>query len=676
MLTSDKLLRSSLDDQIQEAKRKAQLYAQSLKGAREHEASTSRAYEEERLRWVRTFEEKNVAIDQLERELQSAVDALELERVHARNTQSNLHLTTDQVHQDLNTLMKPNTMSFSPNRSNGSPLGPRSPARPLNGSSRPMPTTNLYDTLPAPHQQPYEVWNNLLSQYQEQLQQCRDEIDSLNYEKKEFMNKILELTQEMTLTIDEREQLKIANADLEGKLQFRTTQVREYERERDQVQSKDIEVTTKLERLEIENNALRYQLSTAERESKLSLQTIAALQRDIQQVKEDEYNGHNQQAMRAKDNEITRLHEEVKFTEHRLSEELATTKQMLRSLQLRLSSSEKLSQFQRQQEHFDTDLTQLMLSQVAPSSAGVSRTTSPQRASTAVHESVSHAAQRSHSTSPSATSRSSHGHAQSPSSAIRRSGSKDNHHIIHHSEPVQSAAKTVTSPHVPFTSSQTQKKLSSSSLDHHHHDRSHSPKLQHQQSRPQEQEHIEQTPYAPHPAVRRLQEEEDHLSVEASSSAMSFTDDVNAVHVDNVDDIMGSFDEQHRVQSSTKKKVIKKIIKRSSSNQSLTKRAASPSVGSAKMETPRTKTVPAASTPRTIRSMNSFDASDIKARAQTPPSRVGRASHSKTAPSENVKRPSSVGRERSVSRGDQSEIFSPQQLRLQVKLCFTFIRIM
>ena len=66
----------NLEDQIMEARRRAELFTKSLQETRLKENTSLKALEEERAKWTQTFEEKSVMIDQLERELNFTVSAM------------------------------------------------------------------------------------------------------------------------------------------------------------------------------------------------------------------------------------------------------------------------------------------------------------------------------------------------------------------------------------------------------------------------------------------------------------------------------------------------------------------------------------------------------------------------------------------------------------------------
>jgi hypothetical protein len=94
-------VRSSLDFQIREAKSRAELFSKSLQDARAQEAVALKLLEQERERWAHSFEEKSILIEQLERELTSTVEALDVERSQDKpaptttNTQRNVPSSTD-----------------------------------------------------------------------------------------------------------------------------------------------------------------------------------------------------------------------------------------------------------------------------------------------------------------------------------------------------------------------------------------------------------------------------------------------------------------------------------------------------------------------------------------------------------------------------------------------------
>eukprot|EP01033_Poteriospumella_lacustris_P007436 gene7436-5348_t len=376
MQGSDSYLRSSLEDQIEEARRRAYSYANSLKGVREQDAHRVKSFEEERDRWTRTFEEKSVLIEQLERELKSAVDALDLQRLQSqqRPVNSTLILDDDQINSEFKRLLhvqsSPNRSSSSPNRKQAAmdttrmASTNRSSASDVNQSSRfPAPphfgdtmhsqTQLSFNATAVPPSHTTDVWNHLLEQYKEQLQRSREDITHLTREKKDLVQRLLDVTKELTLVADERDQMKRAMEDMDGKLQFRSAQVREYELERDRLLDVDGSKASTIDRLQHEVNSLRFQLTSMERESKVSIQTIAALQQEMQQQSVDANRTRYLDEIRQKDDELYRLRQQLNDKEHLVKQELAETKQLVRSLQLRLTHAESLNQVSHLEQRYD-----------------------------------------------------------------------------------------------------------------------------------------------------------------------------------------------------------------------------------------------------------------------------------------------------------------------------------
>lgn len=242
MQASDSFLRSSVEDQIEEARRRAYSYAHSLKGVREQDAFRAKSLEEERDRWARTFEEKSVLIEQLERELNSAVDALELQRLqNQRSGNTTLILDEDKINSDFKRLLHSQSPTRSPSRrvpvdvsrlsmTNRSNLteyntGNRLYSAPIYTELFNNSQSHASVNVSGQSQSNVDVWNHLLEQYKEQLQRSREDVSNLTQEKKDLLQRLLEVTKEMTLIADERDQMKTAMEDMEGRLQFRSTQV-------------------------------------------------------------------------------------------------------------------------------------------------------------------------------------------------------------------------------------------------------------------------------------------------------------------------------------------------------------------------------------------------------------------------------------------------------------------
>lgn len=230
-----------MENQIEEARRRAYSYAQSLSGVREQDVSRAKSFEEDRDRWTRTFEEKSILIEQLERELQFAVEALDSQREqNVRRSNSSIILDDDKINSDFKKLMHSQSPTRSPSRrsvetSRMSAIN-RSFAPDLyqNGlfrTTQPLPlfpdaTSHISAVNSTSHQHNgVDVWNHLLEQYKEQLQRTREEVTMLSQEKKDLVQRLLSITKELTIVADERDQMKLAMEDMEGKLQFRSAQV-------------------------------------------------------------------------------------------------------------------------------------------------------------------------------------------------------------------------------------------------------------------------------------------------------------------------------------------------------------------------------------------------------------------------------------------------------------------
>lgn len=254
MQGNDSYLRSSVEDQIEEARRRAYSYAHSLQGVREQDASRARILEEERDRWARTFEEKSVLIEQLERELKSAVDALDMQRLQNHRVGTTNNSSTifddDKINSDFKKLLVSQSPNRSPQRRSGSNITAAvdmSRTSATNRSisfdpyqthpSRTFPQIPIFSDTTAANisaiqnintsqqQSSVDVWNHLLEQYKEQLQRTREDVVNLTRDKKDLVQRLLDVTKELTLVADERDQMKLAMQDMEGKLQFRSAQV-------------------------------------------------------------------------------------------------------------------------------------------------------------------------------------------------------------------------------------------------------------------------------------------------------------------------------------------------------------------------------------------------------------------------------------------------------------------
>lgn len=97
-----------MEEQIQQAKARAESFSKSLEESRNQEAAVMRLLEDERLKWTEALEEKGVLIEQLERELEATVD--EIHRQRKASLYSPEHHSTN-LHSELDLVTKAKDMS-------------------------------------------------------------------------------------------------------------------------------------------------------------------------------------------------------------------------------------------------------------------------------------------------------------------------------------------------------------------------------------------------------------------------------------------------------------------------------------------------------------------------------------------------------------------------------------
>ena len=242
--------RDSLEAQIKDARSRAELFSSSLREAREQEAKALNDLEMERRKWTHSFEEKSFMIEQLERELSSTVEALDYEQhgdfkdtTHIRNTDayskilnsseiasrnhdlfhasSSYGFSSDQeaLHakeSDFGTFVP----ASNPYLAHSHEVDISSRAR-INVSGRATSETELDNSRNG-----RGVWQDLLVQYQEQLQQVRAEAEKANLQKTQMAAQLAHMRKEAEVHEEELAHLQMACRNVEGKLQFRVAQVR------------------------------------------------------------------------------------------------------------------------------------------------------------------------------------------------------------------------------------------------------------------------------------------------------------------------------------------------------------------------------------------------------------------------------------------------------------------
>lgn len=259
--------RSSLDNQIREAKTRAELFSKSLQDARAQEAIALKILEQERERWAHSFEEKSIMIEQLERELTSTVEALDVERSTDRLPRAAelKELSSDEVDQSFHDLMNDvnahipllnrsfenNTMRRTADfgnhtNNNGASMRPTSNLGSTYTQTQQYPTAALTSIAgkpvsnvstdhpprravspPKEVSKPDEtaVWRDLLEQYQQQLKLSKSECIAAAEEKEAFRTQLVKLEQQVVKLIEEKELYAAACEHAEGKLKFRVAQV-------------------------------------------------------------------------------------------------------------------------------------------------------------------------------------------------------------------------------------------------------------------------------------------------------------------------------------------------------------------------------------------------------------------------------------------------------------------
>jgi hypothetical protein len=198
----------SVDRQIHDARLRAQMYTDSLTDAKRLEA--------ERQRWIESFERKSVMVNQLEKELASAVEIIDMQRRQGARALSPINDTTvpllseEAIHQDMKKLLSSSFIQKEKGKYESMILSPvRSSA-------------DREDVRPS---DPNVMWNEVLNQYKEQLLTTRAELAEAQHEKQNAAEHIMKLNAKLVEQQDDVKQLTLAKDDLTGKMQFRLQQV-------------------------------------------------------------------------------------------------------------------------------------------------------------------------------------------------------------------------------------------------------------------------------------------------------------------------------------------------------------------------------------------------------------------------------------------------------------------
>ena len=204
----------AVETQIKEARERAEVFASSLHRAREQEE----LFEEERQKWLQTFEEKSIMIDQLERELTSTVDALNQEKqektvVQKQLVQSswnapNLSQPLEAVNQKIEAPLLPDNSDHS--KHDDYPLPDDS-----NHSKHDYLERGASDRRVL----------ELLQQSQEETTQARREISFMRAERDQLADQVSMTKRQLDRLTEDRDQLLILKKNGDNKLKFRNEQV-------------------------------------------------------------------------------------------------------------------------------------------------------------------------------------------------------------------------------------------------------------------------------------------------------------------------------------------------------------------------------------------------------------------------------------------------------------------
>lgn len=203
---------TSVEAKIREARERADMFASSLNKAKEQEGY----FEEERQKWVLSFEEKSSMIEQLERELTSTVDALNHEKQEKSIAQKDLMRSTADSsvlsHSRESQNLRRSLISSHVDKSNiRHEHSERSSFRQDHTSEADASSRRVLE---------------LLQQSQEETTQVRKDLSIMRVERDRLSDQVTVLKRQMERIIDEKEQLAKSLKNSENRMLFRDKQVR------------------------------------------------------------------------------------------------------------------------------------------------------------------------------------------------------------------------------------------------------------------------------------------------------------------------------------------------------------------------------------------------------------------------------------------------------------------
>jgi hypothetical protein len=193
---------SAIDDKIREARKCASDFSEILQSTKKKDAETMELIENDRNHWIESYEEKAVMIEQLQRELSSTVEALQVERNHSKQ------LFSEETHHPIQT----ETKSFVRNTTatNQTPK-----AESIDYSNRDFSSKQLTRV------------NDDVVLLNQLLQEARMDGDTQREKLVESNLRQDELSYQMEAMRREMDRAKQAWREVDGKLQFRNSQVSE-----------------------------------------------------------------------------------------------------------------------------------------------------------------------------------------------------------------------------------------------------------------------------------------------------------------------------------------------------------------------------------------------------------------------------------------------------------------
>ncbi len=222
----------NLDEQIRLAKKRAEEYNNTLNEARKRDFESINFLENQKKLWAESFEEKNAMIEQLERELTSAVDELKYLKQDEKDSPFNVPFHDPEpsigepVIEHLYDKSSPySTTPLSRSREFASRFGdnnsiPSSPITKKTENSLPRQRVSIDNLNYGSDIQPSVF---LLPKEQELVNQLANKLN--DPEKDELKKTIAELNNKLSNKNEELSLLRNYRTDAEGKLNFRLEQV-------------------------------------------------------------------------------------------------------------------------------------------------------------------------------------------------------------------------------------------------------------------------------------------------------------------------------------------------------------------------------------------------------------------------------------------------------------------